>query len=126
MYLIDPSEPADRANSENGRLGWKRRGIPNKYEIRKWQMFWQGKWDRHPLVELPRRPLKVASILIFLSPNVRISEKSAKPFAQRGKKFRRPPKPAKSTVFEILSETNMNSKSTKNGISLNQIHPNLT
>ena len=55
----------------------------------------------------------------FLSPNAVISAKSGKPSAQRGRRFRRPSKPAKSTVFRILTETNVNfksTKSTKNGI----------
>ena len=49
----------------------------------------------------------------FLSPNARISAKSAKPFTQRGKRSRRPSKPAKSIVFRFLTERNMNSMSTK-------------
>ena len=41
--------------------------------------------------------------------NAKISGKSA----QGGRRFRRPSKPTKSTVFRILTETNMNSLSTK-------------
>ena len=52
---------------------------------------------------------------------MRVSAKSAKPSAQRGSIFRRPAKPAKSTAFRILTETNMNSKSTRNGIGPPQI-----
>ena len=42
--------------------------------------------------------------------------KSVKPSAQREGRYRRPFKPAKSTVFRILTQTNMNSKSTINRI----------
>ena len=60
---------------------------------------------------------------------MRISAESAKPAklsAKRGIKFRKPPVPAMSTVFRILIETNMNSKSTKStktGVGFNKIHP---
>ena len=57
---------------------------------------------------------------------LRISAKPAKPFAQKGRpRFRRPIGSAKSTVFGILTETKVRSKSTKsakNGIGPNQIH----
>ena len=78
------------------------------------------------VVGLPWRPLKVASVLGFLWPNAKISVRSAKPSAQRGTRFRRPSKSAKSTVFRILIETNMNSnstQSTKNGIGPDQVYP---
>ena len=45
--------------------------------------------------------------------NARISAKSAKSSAQRGRMFRRPSKPAKSTVFRIPTQKNTNSMSTK-------------
>ena len=52
----------------------------------------------------------------FLSPNATISAKSTTPSALRGKRFRRPSKPAKSTVFRILTETNMSFKSTSKSL----------
>ena len=62
---------------------------------------------------------------VFLSLIVRIPVKSVKPSAQRGRIFRRPLKPAKSTLSRILTEMNMNSKSTKstNRIGPNQLRP---
>ena len=67
---------------------------------------------------------KVAILLYQSLLNARISAKSAKPAkpVQRGRMFRRPSKPAKSTVYRLLTETNMNSKSTKNGIGPNHLH----
>ena len=62
----------------------------------------------------------------FLSQNARIPVKSARHSAQRGSRLRSPSYPAKSTVFKILTETNMNSKSTKNGIGPNEIHPKMS
>ena len=97
-----------------GSKGWN----PNKYEFQKQQTFWQGKWSS------PLWPFKGT-----FTTDPRVSAKSAKPSAQRDRTFTRPSKPAKSTVFRILTETNMNSKSfktsTKNGIGPNQIHPKL-
>ena len=56
----------------------------------------------------------------------RISAKSAKPFAKKGRRrFRRPIGSAKSTVFGIITETKIRSKSSKSakiGIGPNQIH----
>ena len=49
----------------------------------------------------------------FLSLNARISAKLAKPFAQRCIRSRRPSKPGKSTIFRFLTETSVNSMSTK-------------
>ena len=62
----------------------------------------------------------------FSSPNARISAKSVKPSAQRGRRFRRLSKPIKFTVFRIITETNidsMSTKYTKNGVGPTQIHP---
>ena len=96
-------------NSENSRLGRKRRKESKQIRIPK-------------TVDFSGVALTTFKILSFSSPNARISAKSAKPSAQRGRKSRRPSKPTKSTVFRILTETNMNSMSTKS--IKNEIGPN--
>ena len=88
----------------------KRRENPDEYEFRKRQTLGRENGTELPLVELPSRPLKVALILGFLPPN---SRGSAKPSAQKGRRFRRPFKLPMSTVFRILTETNVNSTSIK-------------
>ena len=88
-------DPSNLPNSENSRFSRKQR-VESKQ------------------IRIFGRESGVAWILDFLSPN-----------PQTGRRFRRPSKPAKPTVFKILAETNMNSKptkSTKNDTGPNQIN----
>ena len=61
------------------------------------------------------------SELFFLSQNTMMSAKSVKPSAQRGRRFKRSYKHAKSTIFRILTKINI--QVYQNRIGPSQIHP---
>ena len=85
VYLIDLSEPI-----ETRRLSRKRRRESEQIRILK-------------TADVSRVALATYKNSEFVSPNARIS---AKPTTQRGRRFRRLSKPAKFTIFRIVTETN--------------------
>ena len=120
MYLIDPSEPA---KFRKWKTQQEAKGESNQIRIPKTAEVLAGE------MELPRRPLEVASILVFFIIECEDFCERCEILCSKRQKVQKASKPAKSTVFRILTETNINSKTTKStrdGIGLHQIHPLFT